>query len=808
VRHGAQRIVTVTLVALALTPLAGLAGGAVTRAEAAPQGPVAEALAVSQVLFGADAAAGVVLTRSDLFADALGGSALAGRDAPLLLTPGAALDPAVAAEIDRVLGARGTVWVLGSERAVSGAVTDELARAGHQVRRLAGADRIETSIAIARELAARGAVEEVLIARADDWADAVTGGAYAAAAGVPILLTPRDGLDPRVAALLAELAPARRFVLGGPAAVSDAVVAQAGAERVWGADRAATAVAIAERLWGRGAAEAGQEWVATHGYTEDGWAYALASTPWSAAHRAPQLLVGATLPDPVRAYLDRLGYPVPGGAVRSTGAVPSPVAEQLRELLQARSEPARPAPAPNPSSEQRGVRVAVGADVQALVDAAPAGSTFVFDSGVHREVSITPRSGDRFTGQPGAVLSGARVLDGWRREGGAWAVGGQTQQGEVILADVLEDGRERDAHPEELFVGGKRFRHVGSRGELGPGRWFFDYDADRIWLGEDPAGRLVETSVTPYAFVGRGTRDVTVADLTVEHYANPPLGSHAAISAFRTSGWTLANLDVRANHGAGIGTGTGLTIRDSKITDNGQIGIAGTDTSRDAQPEFEDGLVVTGNEIARNRQLGYEWGFEGGGTKFILTRGMRFTGNHVHSNNGPGAWWDIDNLDAVIEGNHVHENLDAGIFYEISHGARITGNHVHDNGLQATGDTGAGVWVSTSARVEVAGNVLYGNRHEVLATHNDRGAGLYGLHETADLWVHDNDMTVDRGEPGLRVTTGDASYYTSRGNRFTANTYRLSSLDDRTFFWDGMLTASGWQAKGNDTTGTFTTAAR
>jgi parallel beta-helix repeat protein len=388
------------------------------------------------------------------------------------------------------------------------------------------------------------------------------------------------------------------------------------------------------------------------------------------------------------------------------------------------------------------VRVPVGADVQGLVDSAPAGATFVLAAGVHREVSIAPRSGDRYVGRPGAVLSGARVLDGWIREGRCWVVGGQTQQGEVLLPQVMEPGRERDAHPEELFVDGQRFTHVGDPGLLGPGRWFFDYDADRIHLGDDPAGRLVETSVTPRAFAGPGTRGVTVEGLTIRHYANPPLGSNAAVSGFGTSGWTLTDLDVLANHGAGIGTGDRMTIRDSRIIGNGQIGIVGTDTSGDAPPRWEDGLVVTGNEIAHNKALGYDWGFEGGGTKFILTRGMRFTGNHVHHNEGAGAWWDIDNFDAVISGNRIEANADAGILYEISYGATITGNTILGNGLTATGDTGGGIWISSSPDVRIEGNRIAGNHHEILATDQDRGSGTGGPHRTTNLSVADDQPEV------------------------------------------------------------------
>ncbi len=72
------------------------------------------AIDVSQSGFGPDAAGAVVLARSDLYPDALvGGPFAALTNAPLLLTPSDVLPATVLAEIDRVLPAGATVYVLG-----------------------------------------------------------------------------------------------------------------------------------------------------------------------------------------------------------------------------------------------------------------------------------------------------------------------------------------------------------------------------------------------------------------------------------------------------------------------------------------------------------------------------------------------------------------------------------------------------------------------------------------------------------------------------------------------------------------------
>jgi uncharacterized protein YkwD/putative cell wall-binding protein len=316
--------------------VAGAAGGVDSAA-------VAAAIAVSAREFTADTADCVVLARSDVFADALAGSALAGADCPILYTTGptpAAADPDLhpdtAAEIARVLPAGGTVYLLGGPAAIGAAAAADLSTAGYAVTRLAGADRIATSLAIAEAvLARRGATGEVLLARADTWADAISGGAYAAASGSPLLLTDSTNLDPAVAAFLTRhAAPARRVALGGTAALSDAVVNAAQARRIAGDDRTATAVAIAQQLWGRTTPTAGDTFVATPAYTPNGWATALAHTSLNARHAAPGLLIGDTVSPAVTTYLTRLHYTPTTPATLHTSPDLTPTATTtLHQLL-------------------------------------------------------------------------------------------------------------------------------------------------------------------------------------------------------------------------------------------------------------------------------------------------------------------------------------------------------------------------------------------------------------------------------------------------------------------------------------------
>jgi hypothetical protein len=70
-------------------------------------------------------------------------------------------------------------------------------------------------------------------------------------------------------------------------------------------------------------------------------------------------------------------------------------------------------PAPSAASclSEGGVAIGAGDDAQSVVNAHAAGTTYIVKAGTHlRNFSVQPKSGDRFCGEPGAVLDGGRSL--------------------------------------------------------------------------------------------------------------------------------------------------------------------------------------------------------------------------------------------------------------------------------------------------------------------------------------------------------------------------------------------------------------
>ncbi|MDP9021988.1 MAG: cell wall-binding repeat-containing protein [Actinomycetota bacterium] len=158
------------------------------------------------------------------------------------------------------------------------------------VDRLAGPDRFSTAAAIA-DAGWPGGAGTVVLANAASFADALAGGPLATAHGAPLLLVDTDQVHPSTAGAISRLRPQRALVLGGPAVVSDRVIAELRrsvpeVRRVFGADRTATAASVAREL----GAPSGRAFLASAATFPD----ALSATVPAARSAAPLLL---TWPD-------------------------------------------------------------------------------------------------------------------------------------------------------------------------------------------------------------------------------------------------------------------------------------------------------------------------------------------------------------------------------------------------------------------------------------------------------------------------------------------------------------------------------
>lgn len=171
-----------------------------------------------------------------------------------------------------------------------------------QVGRVAGADRIATAAAVALDSFPNGGAGAVVLARADDFPDALVGAPLAAAKNAPLLLTEGTSLPKATADALSKVLAkgSTVYVLGGSKAVPETVATQLSTlgyqvTRYAGADRYTTAVAVADAL-----GDPSTVMLATGANFPD----ALAAGP-AAAHVAGAVLLtdGAILPQATSDYL-------------------------------------------------------------------------------------------------------------------------------------------------------------------------------------------------------------------------------------------------------------------------------------------------------------------------------------------------------------------------------------------------------------------------------------------------------------------------------------------------------------------------
>jgi len=118
-------------------------------------------------------------------------------------------------------------------------------------QRIAGNDRTQTSIMISQHQFSNG-TDTVILARSDDYSDALTGVPLAYKVHAPILLTPSSRLPVDVFTEIQRLAPKKIILLGGTVALSPTIEQQLqgsfSLERLGGVTRYETAALIASAL--------------------------------------------------------------------------------------------------------------------------------------------------------------------------------------------------------------------------------------------------------------------------------------------------------------------------------------------------------------------------------------------------------------------------------------------------------------------------------------------------------------------------------------------------------------------------------
>ena len=279
-----------------------------------------------------------------------------------------------------------------------------------------------------------------------------------------------------------------------------------------------------------------------------------------------------------------------------------------------------------PPSTGDAVVLAPGQDIQAAVNARPAGTTFRLTAGVYRNQHVVPKSGNTFVGDPGAVLDGGNAT-----------------------AYAFDKGSA--PYPSKVTIKGLEIRAYASADHMGP-----------ILAG----GGLSDGT---YGWVIDGV------DVHNNRVGGVRVGHHTIVrnSKFHHNGWFGLS-------GAG----------DSVLVENNEIGynnVPGTPGTVQCDPNWGGGgfkFVYTRWLVVRNNYSHHNSG--AGMWTDINNIYTTYDGNRVEDNTHVGIFHEIS-YDAVIKNNAVRRNgfgkanwlWGAGILIAASPRVEAFGNTVEGN---------------------------------------------------------------------------------------------------------------------------------
>lgn len=357
-------------------------------------------------------------------------------------------------------------------------------------------------------------------------------------------------------------------------------------------------------------------------------------------------------------------------------------------------------------SERRPLRT-----IGEALDRARDGSTIVVHRGVYREsVKIEGLTGITLTAAPGdrVWLDGSRRVRRWEPTGSAWVSTGWTSEfdasptytwGEEDSDEAhwqfVDPAHPMAAHPDQVWIDDVAQAQVGSLAAVGPGRFYVDEEADRLYLGSDPTGRDVRASVLAKGLSVRasGTR---VDGIGVRRFASsvPHMGTVTVEAP-----WVrLVDVSIEQNATTGLHVmEPNVRLTGVSLVRNGMMGL----TTNGADHLRIDRLRAIGNNRERFNYSPAAGGVKLGRSRHIVVRDSVFRGNL-----GTGLWFDESVVDVEVLSSRLTRNAGHGLSLELSGDVLVAGNVLARNG-------GNGIKVNDTSDVEIWNNTFAGNHREI-----------------------------------------------------------------------------------------------
>ncbi|WP_433029571.1 right-handed parallel beta-helix repeat-containing protein [Actinomycetospora sp. CA-053990] len=305
--------------------------------------------------------------------------------------------------------------------------------------------------------------------------------------------------------------------------------------------------------------------------------------------------------------------------------------------------------------------IGVGDDAQRVVNAHPAGTTYLVKAGVHlQNFSVRPKSGDTFCGEPDAVLDGGRRLEM------AFSGGGSNVTLESMVVRDYNPGKLGGAIQPDPRASGWLVRSVSSLHNAGAG--LLVADGMRILGGH-------YNDNDQFGIAGNAATGILLdgVDDDVNTMDGPELAQNHALLADCDWGAGGMKWDVGA-----------VIVRNAYVHDNDCKGIWADINAHD--------VLIEHNLVERNR---------GEGILYEISQDAVIRYNHVYHNGlqAKGWYWDGGITVASSSNIEVYGNRLSGNYNGITGTQQdrpdstppdhlLAGVHVHDNMICATGGGG------------------------------------------------------------------------------------------------------------------------
>jgi parallel beta-helix repeat protein len=434
------------------------------------------------------------------------------------------------------------------------------------------------------------------------------------------------------------------------------------------------------------------------------------------------------------------------------------------------------------SDSNPGTQAAPFATLSKALSTVSSGGTVVVRGGTYHQSAATSRT-TKVMAYPGehVVFDGARAVTNFSVHApGVWVATGWSFEPARMdhgSSSLITSSAPYAGWPEQTFYDGNRLNEVGSLAEIGPGKFYVDRATDKLYLGSDPTGHLVEASDLEVGFTANGHTGSELRGIHFRRYATP-VASIGAVRAW-SNNMIVENVAATDSAYAGItAIGENITIINSTMSNNGALG---------GHAHKANNLRWARNIADHNNTQNFNVSWEAGGFKMTKSRYITIEDNWIHSNYGNGYWLDQSAQDITLRRNTIVDNTRSGVMLELSGRLNVHGNLIARNaryGLYSNDSNDIAAWnniiVDNSTDIHLLDDATRSTSDTSSSDHDNR----YPIPNPNVLWetrnitiknnvVGDHSSTENWSTPALIAydDNGNTLSYTTRSIAVDNNAY-------------------------------------